>query len=157
MTIAVPDPTVHSAYKIGRVGALPRRRDDPRRAGLRAHRRLPPCPLCLEERYAYYAGVPVLFAALVLLSAANAAPRPLLFVLVALAFLANAALGAYHAGAEWRFWPGPASCTGAQAISRNPRAAFSTPWQTPASFAAMKPPGAFSACRSPAGTPSCRF
>ena len=28
-----------------------------------------PCPLCLQQRYAYYAGVPALFLALVLLSA----------------------------------------------------------------------------------------
>jgi disulfide bond formation protein DsbB len=41
----------------------------------------------------------------------------LLFSLVALAFLANAGLGVYHAGAEWRFWPGPDSCAGAQEIT----------------------------------------
>jgi disulfide bond formation protein DsbB len=26
--------------------------------------------------------------------------------------LCSAALGVYHAGVEWRFWPGPADCTG---------------------------------------------
>ena len=30
-----------------------------------------PCPLCLQQRYAYYAGMPALFLALVLLSAGS--------------------------------------------------------------------------------------
>src|SRR5829696_7778474 len=34
-------------------------------------------------------------------------------VILALIFLAGAALGAYHAGVEWDFWPGPADCGGA--------------------------------------------
>jgi disulfide bond formation protein DsbB len=76
-----------------------------------------PCPLCLEQRYAYYAGVPVLFLALVLLSAGLHRSAALLFLLAALAFLANAGLGTYHAGAEWGFWPGPQSCSGAQALT----------------------------------------
>jgi disulfide bond formation protein DsbB len=75
------------------------------------------CPLCLEERYAYYAGIPALFLALVLLSAGRTNAAATVFGLVALAFLANAALGTYHAGAEWKFWPGPDTCTGSQPLS----------------------------------------
>ena len=41
----------------------------------------------------------------------------MLFLLVSLAFLANAGLGVYHAGAEWGFWPGPATCAGGQALT----------------------------------------
>jgi disulfide bond formation protein DsbB len=74
---------------------------------------LQPCPLCLEQRYAYYLAIPV--AALTALAAGQHAPRPLLIgalgVLV-LAALANAVLGGYHAGVEWKFWPGPSDCTG---------------------------------------------
>src|SRR6185436_20879369 len=66
-----------------------------------------PCPLCLQQRYAYYAGVPALFLALVLLSVGYARLAAAVFLLVAAAFLANAGLGTYHAGAEWKFWPGP--------------------------------------------------
>jgi disulfide bond formation protein DsbB len=79
---------------------------------------LAPCPLCLEQRYAYYAGIPVLLAALVLI---RDMPRiaALLFVLVALAFLANAGLGVYHAGAEWKFWPGPDTCGTAQELPKS--------------------------------------
>ena len=73
-----------------------------------------PCPLCLEQRYAYYFAVP--FAALVALSAARGAPRGVVLAglaILALAALGNAVFGAYHAGVEWKFWPGPTSCTGA--------------------------------------------
>src|SRR5882724_7567917 len=84
-----------------------------------------PCPLCLQERYAYYAGIPALFLALVLLSAGRTNAAAAVFVLVALAFLANAALGTYHAGAEWKFWPGPDTCSGAAApLSTSPGGLF---------------------------------
>lgn len=69
-----------------------------------------PCPLCLQQRYAYYAGIPALFLALVLLAAGRRREAAVLFFLVSLAFLANAGLGTYHAGAEWKFWPGPDTC-----------------------------------------------
>jgi disulfide bond formation protein DsbB len=72
-----------------------------------------PCPLCLEQRYAYYASVPL--AALVAFGAAKGAPRNLLLaglLILGLAALGNAGLGAYHAGVEWGFWKGPTDCTG---------------------------------------------
>src|SRR5438045_3335676 len=72
-----------------------------------------PCPLCLEQRYAYYFAVP--FAALVALSAAKGAPRGVVLAglaILALAALGNAVLGGYHAGVEWKFWQGPTDCTG---------------------------------------------
>jgi disulfide bond formation protein DsbB len=34
------------------------------------------------------------------------------FVALALIFAASAVFGAYHAGVEWGFWPGPNECTG---------------------------------------------
>jgi disulfide bond formation protein DsbB len=73
----------------------------------------PPCELCLKQRYAYYAGVPL--AALVALLAAYHEPRALVatgLALLALVFAASAVFGAYHAGVEWGFWPGPSGCTG---------------------------------------------
>ena len=71
-----------------------------------------PCPLCLQQRYVYYAGIPALFLALVLLTAGRPRDGGLIFLLMSFAFLANAMLGAYHAGAEWQFWPGPDTCAG---------------------------------------------
>jgi disulfide bond formation protein DsbB len=72
-----------------------------------------PCPLCLEQRYAYYLAIPL--GALVAFAAAKDAPRGVLLAglgLLALAALGNAGLGAYHAGVEWKFWQGPTDCTG---------------------------------------------
>jgi len=34
------------------------------------------------------------------------------FGVLVVAFLWNAGLGVYHAGIEWKFWPGPADCSG---------------------------------------------
>lgn len=72
-----------------------------------------PCPMCLEQRYAYYFAVP--FAALLALAAAKGAPRGLVLAglaILALAALGNAVFGAYHAGVEWGFWKGPTDCAG---------------------------------------------
>jgi disulfide bond formation protein DsbB len=72
-----------------------------------------PCPLCLEQRYAYYLAIPL--GALVAFAAAKDAPRGVLLAglgLLALAALGNAGLGTYHAGVEWHFWQGPTDCTG---------------------------------------------
>ena len=72
-----------------------------------------PCPLCLEQRYAYYLSIPL--AVLVAIAAARGAPRGVLvagLVILALAALANAVLGGYHAGVEWKFWQGPTDCSG---------------------------------------------
>jgi disulfide bond formation protein DsbB len=71
-----------------------------------------PCPLCLEERYAYYFGVPASFVAFFAARANAIAAARVLLLLVALAFLANAAAGIYHAGIEWKWWPGPSTCAG---------------------------------------------
>ena|SRR5436305_5952227 len=74
---------------------------------------LAPCPLCLDQRIAYYFSIPL--AILIAVAAARGAARPLLMIglaLIALAMLANAGLGVYHAGVEWKFWPGPADCSG---------------------------------------------
>lgn len=72
-----------------------------------------PCPLCLDQRIVHYAAVPL--AALIALAAARRAPRPLVIaglVLLALAMLFNAGFGVYHAGVEWKWWPGPPDCSG---------------------------------------------
>jgi disulfide bond formation protein DsbB len=72
-----------------------------------------PCPLCLEQRYAYYLAVPL--GLVLAFAASRRAPRPVLlagFAVLLLAALANAWLGGYHAGVEWQFWQGPTDCSG---------------------------------------------
>jgi disulfide bond formation protein DsbB len=74
---------------------------------------LQPCPLCLDQRVAYYVSIPL--AVLVALGASVGASRKVLtaaLVVIAAAMLFNAGLGAYHAGIEWKFWAGPADCSG---------------------------------------------
>ena len=74
---------------------------------------LQPCELCLKQRFAYYAIVPL--GLLIALAARRGAARPLLtlgLALIALAALGNAGLGVYHSGVEWGFWQGPTECTG---------------------------------------------
>lgn len=71
-----------------------------------------PCELCLKQRFAYYAALPLAAAAIFLArNAQTTAARVLLAVLAAM-FLGNAILSAYHAGVEWRLWPGPTDCSG---------------------------------------------
>ncbi len=74
---------------------------------------LPPCPLCLEERIPYHVVIPL--SLLLALAALTRAPPKLLavgFLVIIVAVLCNVALGGYHAGVEWHWWPGPADCTG---------------------------------------------
>jgi disulfide bond formation protein DsbB len=69
-----------------------------------------PCPLCLQQRYAYYAGIPALMAALGLLYLSRPKVAAAVLAAVGLAFLVNAGLGTYQAGAEWKFWDPPSTC-----------------------------------------------
>ena len=78
-----------------------------------------PCPLCLQQRYAYYVGIPLLFIGLVLIGADRPRAAALVFAVVAIAFLGNAGLGVYQAGAEWKLWPGPDTCAGAWGLATN--------------------------------------
>jgi disulfide bond formation protein DsbB len=69
-----------------------------------------PCPLCLDQRIPYYVGMPVAAAAALAAHFRSRRLAGLGLVLLALIFLISVGLGAYHAGVEWHFWPGPASC-----------------------------------------------
>jgi disulfide bond formation protein DsbB len=71
-----------------------------------------PCELCLEQRMAYYWGLPLLALILVLW---NRLPLPVWYLgmfIVTGIFAWGTYMGSYHAGVEWGFWPGPTACTG---------------------------------------------
>lgn len=72
-----------------------------------------PCALCLIERYAYYGAVPAGLLALMAARAGKAGFARALLLATAIGFIANAGLGAYHSGVEWKWWPGPETCAGA--------------------------------------------
>ena len=80
-----------------------------------------PCALCLMQRDPYYYGIPV--AAAATLSGFLGGPAWLTRGLLAIAgvmMLVGAGLGVYHAGVEWHFWEGPATCaTAAQGVTQN--------------------------------------
>jgi disulfide bond formation protein DsbB len=70
-----------------------------------------PCELCLAQRHAFYAAVPLaLLTALVSRSASGVARGG--FALMALIFAGNAIFAAYHVGVEQHWWAGPTACTG---------------------------------------------
>jgi disulfide bond formation protein DsbB len=76
-----------------------------------------PCPLCLQQRWPYYIGVP---CALVLAGLAGRLPPRLTGVLlVALAglFVWGMATGIYQAGAEWGYWMGPRDCSAGNSVT----------------------------------------
>lgn len=73
---------------------------------------LVPCELCLEQRWPYYYGLPLLLAVLLTW---NRLPLTVWYVAMAIVtaiFLWGTYMGAFHAGVEWGFWPGPTACTG---------------------------------------------
>ena len=70
-----------------------------------------PCLLCLRQREVYWIALAVAalgFAGLL------RRPHPSLVralpLLLALVFLLGAAVAAWHAGVEWKWWPGPTAC-----------------------------------------------
>ncbi len=70
-----------------------------------------PCPLCLKQRWAYYAGIPLALVIVAIAPAKASAARAGL-VLIGLLWIGSAVFGVYHAGVEWKWWPGPGTCGG---------------------------------------------
>ena len=75
--------------------------------------KLPPCPLCLQQRIPYHIVIPL--SLLIAIAAIVRAPRVVIvlgLLAIVAAMLVSAGLGTYHAGVEWGFWPGPTDCSG---------------------------------------------
>lgn len=66
-----------------------------------------PCALCLRQREVYWVALAVGLGGFVL--ARGPYRRPAALALGVL-FLTGLAVAVFHAGAEWKFWPGPATC-----------------------------------------------
>lgn len=79
-----------------------------------------PCTLCLRQREVYWGilGAGLIFMVLVRMPGGPRWRQATCWILAA-AFLAGGAIAVYHAGAEWKFWPGPQACasTGAGHVS----------------------------------------
>ena len=71
----------------------------------------PPCMLCLRQREVYWVilGLGLAFMVLVRMPGGPRWREATCWVL-GLAFLVGSGVAAYHAGVEWKFWPGPEAC-----------------------------------------------
>lgn len=75
---------------------------------------LPPCEMCMWQRYPHIAAGIIGIGGYLLLrlrvfpeSAASS-----IVIVTALLIAVSGAIGVYHAGVEWHLWKGPSSCTG---------------------------------------------
>lgn len=76
-----------------------------------------PCTLCLKQREVYWAALGVASAGLLAARLWRPALVRWLCLLLAAIFLYGAGLAAYHAGVEWKWWPGPTTCTGSGSVT----------------------------------------
>jgi disulfide bond formation protein DsbB len=73
---------------------------------------LEPCSLCLRQREVYWTAMAVAALALVAeRTAARARLRPVFGLVLLAVFATGAVIAARHAGAEWKWWPGPQTCS----------------------------------------------
>jgi disulfide bond formation protein DsbB len=80
-----------------------------------------PCALCLLQRQPYYYAIPI--SVLAAISSVAGLPSWIARALILAAgilMVVDAGMGVYHAGVEWHFWPGPATCsTTASSMTQN--------------------------------------
>ncbi|MGV8997961.1 MAG: disulfide bond formation protein B [Parvibaculaceae bacterium] len=77
-----------------------------------------PCHLCLQERVPYMIAIVATLGTLIL--GTDKKPNSLaplaLMAICALVLAFDAGLSAYHAGVEYKWWPGPETCTSASLV-----------------------------------------
>ncbi len=79
---------------------------------------LAPCHLCLKAREVYWVAATVgLIGAILQRTPVAARLRQPVNLLLGAIFLYGAGLAVFHAGVEWKWWPGPTTCTGSGAAS----------------------------------------
>ncbi len=76
---------------------------------------LAPCELCLHQREGYWIALAVALIGVAAAKLRTSAPQ-IFALLLGLIFLGEAGLAAYHAGVEWHWWAGPATCTGGHGV-----------------------------------------
>ena len=70
-----------------------------------------PCALCYLQRKPWYALIPLGFVLVLFAGKGNRGLLRAGLALAAVILFVSAGLGAWHAGIEWKWWPGPSSCT----------------------------------------------
>ena len=73
----------------------------------------PPCEMCHWQRWPHIAVAVIGLGGGALLAGGIMPARsaPILAALAVLGVAVSGALGVFHAGVEWHFWPGPAACS----------------------------------------------
>jgi disulfide bond formation protein DsbB len=74
----------------------------------------PPCEMCHWQRWPLFAAIAV--AVIAGFSEKEGAGAQRLAILAILLVAASGTIGAYQAGVEWHWWPGPAECTGTRFV-----------------------------------------
>lgn len=73
-----------------------------------------PCTLCLHQRAVYWAAAGLALTGMVVTSRGDLQKFRWAFNLaLALTFAVGMGIAIYHAGAEWKWWPGPTTCASA--------------------------------------------
>jgi disulfide bond formation protein DsbB len=67
-----------------------------------------PCEMCWWQRWPHFAAVPIALAAYFV---GNPAMKRTLVALAAFAVLTSGAIGGFHAGVEYGWWPGLSTCS----------------------------------------------
>jgi|SRR5437879_6444707 len=79
---------------------------------------LAPCELCLQQRTVYWVAAAFAAVAMVVVRLPGGPRwRETTCWVLALIFLTGAGIAGYHAGVEWKFWPGPQSCSGSGGVT----------------------------------------
>ena len=72
-----------------------------------------PCEICMWQRYPHGLSIAAGLGGgvLLLLRAAPQWASRLIALVAILAIAISGVIGMFHAGVEWKFWPGPTACT----------------------------------------------
>lgn len=73
---------------------------------------LQPCPLCLYQRWPYWAVIVIAGLAVLAAKRLGASGMAMIAALCALIFLAGAGVAGFHVGVEQQWWEGLAACGG---------------------------------------------
>ncbi len=78
-----------------------------------------PCQLCYTQRWPYYLGFALGLGAWLATSRSQDNLARLLVGVVGIIMLTGAGIAIYHSGVEWKYWPGPPTCSTVTAMSAN--------------------------------------
>ncbi len=86
---------------------------------------LAPCYLCLKQREVYWVALTVaLVGMLAVRTRIGAGTRRGFNLALGAIFLVGVGVAVYHAGAEWKWWPGPTICAGGGKVTADSMAAL---------------------------------